>query len=124
MNKQVFYNTIDKVNVKQGGKVKVAVLTEGEIQKKLKILNAKSGAWKTGKCNIYTDFIADNFVAALSLVARIGIEAEKANHHPDILIHGYKKLKVTLSTHSEGGVTGKDFKLAQKISRLLKKETE
>lgn len=43
--------------------------------------------------------------------------AEKMNHHPDIEIN-YNKVKVTLSTHDEGGVTEKDFDLARKIESI------
>ena len=44
--------------------------------------------------------------------------AEAANHHPDILVHGYNMVRLTLSTHSEGGLTGADFKLAAQIDRI------
>lgn len=40
------------------------------------------------------------------------------DHHPDVNIHSYNKLKITLSTHSEGGVTENDFKLAGLIDKL------
>ena len=46
------------------------------------------------------------------------ISPEKADHHPDILIHSWNKVKITLSTHSEGGVTENDIKLASKIDNL------
>jgi 4a-hydroxytetrahydrobiopterin dehydratase len=45
--------------------------------------------------------------------------AEAANHHPDILIK-YGKVRLALTTHDEGGLTDKDFKLARKINKLLK----
>ena len=44
--------------------------------------------------------------------------AEQANHHPDILIHGWNKVRLTLSTHSEGGLTESDFALAARIDGL------
>ena len=40
------------------------------------------------------------------------------NHHPDMFLHSWNKVKVTISTHSEGGVTEKDFKLAAIIDNL------
>ena len=40
------------------------------------------------------------------------------NHHPDLNLHGYKNVTVTLSTHSEGGITTKDFELAAQIEAL------
>jgi 4a-hydroxytetrahydrobiopterin dehydratase len=42
------------------------------------------------------------------------------NHHPDILLHEWNKVKISVSTHSEGGVTEKDFKLAGIIDNLSK----
>jgi len=63
-------------------------------------------------------FATDDFASALKLVNDIGELAEKANHHPDIEL-SYGKVMVTLSTHSAGGLTEKDFKLAKKISDLL-----
>ena len=50
----------------------------------------------------------------------MGGEAEKMNHHPDIFLHSWNKVKITISTHSEGGVTEKDFRLAEIIDKLSK----
>jgi 4a-hydroxytetrahydrobiopterin dehydratase len=44
--------------------------------------------------------------------------AEQANHHPDILVHGWNRVRLTLSTHSQGGLTEADFELAARIDRL------
>ena len=49
---------------------------------------------------------------------RVGEAAEAANHHPDILLHGWNKVRLTLSTHSEGGLTEADFALAARIDGL------
>lgn len=100
----------------------MAVLGKEEIKKRLAKLNGQSGVWKAGKSRIYANFTLKNFSEALAFAVRIGIEAEKADHHPDILMHGWKKVKITLSTHSEGGVTKKDFGLAEKISTLFRAE--
>jgi 4a-hydroxytetrahydrobiopterin dehydratase len=51
-------------------------------------------------------------------VNRIGDEAEKMDHHPDIFIHSWNKVKITISTHNDGGVTQNDFNLAKKIAEL------
>ncbi len=59
-----------------------------------------------------------NFAEALAYVNRVGEVAEEANHHPDILIHGWNKVRLTLSTHSEGRVTDADHALAAKIDEL------
>ena len=52
------------------------------------------------------------------LVDRIAVAAESANHHPDLLIHAYKRLRITLSTHSAGGLTESDIALAEAINAL------
>jgi 4a-hydroxytetrahydrobiopterin dehydratase len=56
-----------------------------------------------------------DFAAALRFVARVGALAEAANHHPDILVHGWNRVRLTLSTHSEGGITQADLDLARRI---------
>jgi 4a-hydroxytetrahydrobiopterin dehydratase len=55
----------------------------------------------------------------MRFVNRVARLAEAANHHPDIVIK-YNKVRLTLTTHDEGGLTEKDFKLANKIDRLVK----
>ena len=60
-----------------------------------------------------------DFVAALDFVRAVGDAAEAANHHPDILVHGWNKVRLTLSTHSEGGLTEADFALAGKIDGIV-----
>ncbi|MBL0871380.1 MAG: 4a-hydroxytetrahydrobiopterin dehydratase [Phycisphaerales bacterium] len=62
-------------------------------------------------------FIFPDFVKAMTFVDRVAEEAEKAQHHPDILIR-YNKVTMTLSTHDSGGITQKDFDLAQAMDRL------
>jgi 4a-hydroxytetrahydrobiopterin dehydratase len=64
------------------------------------------------------DFEFRDFAAALWFVNRVGEVAEQRNHHPDILIHGYKHVRLTLSTHSEGGLTEADHGLADAIDAL------
>ncbi len=59
-----------------------------------------------------------DFAAAIAFVNRVAELAEAANHHPDILVHGWNKVRLTLSTHSEGGLTGADFELAAQIDAL------
>ena len=48
------------------------------------------------------------FAEALAFLVRLGFDAEAADHHPDILVN-YKRVTLTYSTHSEGGLTEKDF---------------
>ncbi len=59
----------------------------------------------------------NNFGESMAFVNRIAAEAERVNHHPDILIR-YNKVTLTLSTHDAGGLTRKDFDLARTIDSL------
>ena len=59
-----------------------------------------------------------DFAEALAYVNRVGEVAEAANHHPDILIHGWNKVRLTLSTHSEGRLTDADHAMAARIDGI------
>src|SRR6266511_3444930 len=69
--------------------------------------------------NIPRDLKFENFKGAMDFVNRVADEAEAMDHHPDILIHGWNKVRLSVMTHSEGGLTEKDFKLAERINRLV-----
>lgn len=58
-----------------------------------------------------------DFPAAIAFVVRVAEAAEAADHHPDIDIR-WRKVTFTLSTHSDGGITGKDTALAHQINDL------
>ncbi len=62
-------------------------------------------------------FTFGGFPDALAFVVRLGFDAEAADHHPDILIN-YKRVTLTYTTHSEGGLTEKDFAGAARASDL------
>jgi 4a-hydroxytetrahydrobiopterin dehydratase len=76
--------------------------------------------WKLVNQTIEKEFIMNDFVSALSLVNKTGEAAEKMDHHPDIFIHSWNKVKFIISTHNEGGLTEKDFTLAEIIEHLSK----
>jgi 4a-hydroxytetrahydrobiopterin dehydratase len=59
----------------------------------------------------------NDFLQAMRFVNRVARLAEGANHHPDISIH-YDRVRLSLTTHDEGGLTVKDFRLARRIDRL------
>jgi 4a-hydroxytetrahydrobiopterin dehydratase len=61
----------------------------------------------------------EDFKAAIAFVNRVADAAEAANHHPDILVHGWNKVRLTLSTHSQGGLTESDFRMAAQFDGLL-----
>ena len=71
-----------------------------------------------GRPSIAREFTFADFRAAVAFVDRVADAAEEQNHHPDILIHGWNKVRLTLSTHSEGGVTDADFQLAGRLDSL------
>ena len=74
-------------------------------------LEGLSGWTREGQA-IRRQFVFDGFASAIAFVVRIAFDAEAADHHPDILLSNYKKVTVTFSTHSEGGLTEKDLKAA------------
>jgi 4a-hydroxytetrahydrobiopterin dehydratase len=74
--------------------------------------------WRPEGDAIVRDLEFDDFAAAMAFVNRVADAAEAADHHPDILVHGWNKVRLTLSTHSEGGVTDADHELARVIDGL------
>jgi len=85
-----------------------------EINKKLQDLSG----WSLIDNTIQKEFILKDFVDALSFIMKIGFLAEKLDHHPDLLLHSWNKVKIIISTHSEGGLTEKDFNLAEQIEKI------
>lgn len=73
--------------------------------------------WELGGNAIRRQFTFKGFPDAIGFVVRLGFAAEAADHHPDILIN-YKRVTLTYSTHSEGGLTEKDFAGAREASAL------
>ncbi|HWI22277.1 MAG TPA: 4a-hydroxytetrahydrobiopterin dehydratase [Baekduia sp.] len=90
------------------------VLTDQEVQSQL----GRRPGWTGQGTTIEREFEFADFLTAVAFVDRVAEEAQRRDHHPDLLIHGYNKVKVTLTTHSEGGVTAKDFDLAGAIDGL------
>ncbi len=81
---------------------------------------SKLTGWSFDNDAIQKQFQFKDFIEALSFVNTVGLESEKMDHHPDILMFAWNKVKITISTHSDGGVTEKDFQLAQKIEDRVK----
>jgi 4a-hydroxytetrahydrobiopterin dehydratase len=88
----------------------MATLTDEEIGAAL----GELPGWEAGEGEISREYGLDSFAGAIAFVVRLSYAAEAANHHPDLDIR-YSKVRVTLSTHSEGGVTAKDVELARTI---------
>ncbi len=89
------------------------LLTKKQISTSLKKLKG----WKQNGTEIYKTFTKKDFVHAMGFVQSVALLSEKMNHHPDIDIR-WNKITLVLSTHSKGGLTEKDFLLAQCIDKL------
>ena len=74
--------------------------------------------WENENNSLVKIFIFKGFVEAVNFVNKIVPLAEKAQHHPDIEIFAYKKVKVKLTTHEKGKVTAKDISLSKKIDKI------
>lgn len=85
-------------------------LSDADIQKRLQTLSG----WTRQGQEISRDYKFTDFIGAMAFVNHVADQAEKLDHHPDIKIQ-YNKVKLTLSTHSAGGLTELDFTLAQRI---------
>jgi len=91
----------------------VSALSKVEIHEKLRAMPH----WAHVGKSIVKKYTFKSFVPAMAFVNKIADAAEKANHHPDITIN-YSIVGISLSTHSEGGVTQRDFDLAGQIDRI------
>ncbi len=89
------------------------LLKASEIKEHLK----KVPEWEHEKKAIERLFEFDDFSEAMLFVDSVAEIAEEEDHHPDIDIR-YNKVTLRLSTHSEGGLTGRDFEVAEKIDTL------
>jgi 4a-hydroxytetrahydrobiopterin dehydratase len=74
--------------------------------------------WELDKKHIERTFEFDDFTQAIEFVNGVAEIADEEDHHPDIDVR-YNKVRVALSTHSEGGLTELDFEVAEKISTLV-----
>lgn len=88
-------------------------LTEEEARRRLEALPG----WELSGKAITRQFAFGDFADAVAFTVRVGFAAEAADHHPDILIT-YRRVTVTYSTHSAGGLTGKDFQGASEATGI------
>jgi 4a-hydroxytetrahydrobiopterin dehydratase len=91
----------------------VARLSDAEIEDKL----AGLSGWERSGEAIEKSFQRGDFVGSVKFVSSLVEPAEEMNHHPDVAI-SWDMVTVTISTHSEGGLTAADFELAAKIDAL------
>ena len=93
----------------------MALLSDAEIEQRL---DAAKGWQRAHGDSIEREWTFPDFAAGIVFINRVAEIAEAANHHPDILLHGWNKVRLTLSTHSQGGLTDADFRLASQIDRV------
>jgi 4a-hydroxytetrahydrobiopterin dehydratase len=91
----------------------VGLLSDAEIEEGLGGLSG----WERRGSAIAKRFKREDFVGSVRFVGAIAAPAEEMNHHPDLAI-SWDTVTVTISTHSEGGLTANDFELAGKIDAL------
>ena len=96
----------------------MAKLTTEAVQVALK----KLPGWNLKDEAIGKQYTWPSFPEAIKFVNQVADLAEQADHHPDILFN-YRRVTLTLSTHSEGGITQKDFDLAERIEKEQSKQT-
>jgi 4a-hydroxytetrahydrobiopterin dehydratase len=89
------------------------LLNDDEIVSRLRRL-----AWEREGDEIVREWRFDNFADAIAFVDRVAETAEEANHHPDIFVHGWNKVKLSLTNHSAGGLTETDFSMAGRFDAL------
>lgn len=91
----------------------MARLDDEQIERRL-----RGTAWRREGDAIVRERRFADFAAALRYVNDVGALAEEANHHPDLLLHGWNRVRLTLTTHADGGLTEADFALARRIDAL------
>ena len=91
----------------------MALLTNEEIEAKLSSL----AGWSRSGDEIVREFEFEDFVGSVRFVDSLVAPAERMGHHPDLRI-SWNKVEVSISTHSEGGLTAADFELADELSAL------
>jgi 4a-hydroxytetrahydrobiopterin dehydratase len=89
------------------------LLSDPEIEARL-----RDSEWRRDGDEIVRDWKFADFSEAMAFVNRVAEAAEEANHHPDILVHGWNKVRLSLTNHSAGGLTEPDFEMARKFDGL------
>ncbi len=74
--------------------------------------------WPEENGQLVKEFELKDFLRSVEFINRIATVAEEMDHHPDLFLHSYKKVKISLMTHSEGMITELDHELAEKIDSI------
>jgi 4a-hydroxytetrahydrobiopterin dehydratase len=89
------------------------LLEEHEIESAL-----EGTSWSRDGENIAREWEFKDFAEAIRFVDDVAEVAERVNHHPDILVHGWNKVRLSVTNHSAGGLTEADFELAKQVDEL------
>ena len=89
------------------------LLSDDEIGSRLRPL-----AWERDGDEIVREWRFENFAEAIEFVDQVAELAEEANHHPDIFVHGWNKVRLSLTNHSAGGLTEVDFEMAARFDSI------
>ena len=93
----------------------MALVAPDELRKRVQELPG----WTLEEASLRRRFTFPGFPDAITFVVRLGFVAESVDHHPDLLVN-YRRVTVTYSTHSEGGVTEKDFEGARRAGEIAR----
>jgi 4a-hydroxytetrahydrobiopterin dehydratase len=91
----------------------MTLLSDGEIESGL-----AATQWRRDGDELVRELELDDFEAAMAKANAVATIAQQLDHHPDILVHGWNKLTLRVSTHSEGGITQRDLDLARGVDAL------
>jgi len=89
------------------------LLSDPEIEDRL-----RDADWTREGSEIVREWKFEDFAEAIAFVNRVAEAAEEANHHPDIMVHGWNKVRLSLTNHSAGGLTAVDFDMAKRFDAL------
>ena len=91
----------------------MALLSEEDIARHL-----AGSEWRREGDEIVREWKFEDFAQAMGFVNRVAEAAEDVNHHPDILVHGWNRVRLSVTNHAQGGLTEADFSLAGMIDGL------
>jgi 4a-hydroxytetrahydrobiopterin dehydratase len=91
----------------------MALLSEEDIARHL-----AGSEWRREGDEIVREWKFEDFAQAIGFVNRVAEAAEDVNHHPDILVHGWNRVRLSVTNHAQGGLTEVDFSLARMIDGL------
>jgi 4a-hydroxytetrahydrobiopterin dehydratase len=89
------------------------LLSDTQIEDRL-----RDSEWRREGNEIVRDRKFADFNEAIAFVNRVAQAAEEANHHPDILVHGWNNVRLSLTNHAAGGLTDADFEMAGKFDQV------